>query len=607
MRALIIAICAGAVLAASSCKSIPDSRQFGPAPATGGKGGNGGAGGTSGSGGGGGSGVCDPTTCSPHAVPGIGDLTSCCATQGGTGCGLEVTPLGMSGCEALGQPGQNDTSCPDQFVGGVTRTGCCRVSDQTCGARMGPLGCVSSADLGFGPGGSCTTTCNATPGASCSYNTDCCDTTLTQTGAVCVTFSGTFAGACTGYCTTNAECGSGCCVLLTTGKGACALNASSCSSGPRLVDEVCDGDADCSAGLVCVAQFEGGPRLCRPSCTVGATTDAGSCAPGETCFQDPTTFNTACARAETVLCTDTCKLAGDGKCEDGSALAVSQDCAYGSDCRDCGTHLGGNQKCDNSCSTARNGICEDSGARATSNTCAWGTDCQDCGARGSICANTCASAGDGVCDYDSGKCALGTDCTDCDVYYGGRGDRKCDGSYASICTGSKVLAPTHGGNGVCECPDCGWDAGDCALAFGTYCDGTSIGGCCAAAGDKCRIGSDGFCDCGGWCGWETDCAYSGVTTIPSVAKCDGSLAPYCIYPADPVLSAQFVANGICDCQGVCSWETDCNSRGYVCTDTCAFNNNGICEDGSTGSVTGGNSCDYGTDCKDCGPRPGVSP
>lgn len=38
----------------------------------------------------------------------------------------------------------------------------------------------------------------------------------------------------------------------------------------------------------------------------------------------------------------------------------------------------------------------------------------------------------------------------------------------------------------------------------------------------------------------------------------------------------------------------------ICFDTCAFANNGDCDDGYTGSVTA--ACDYGTDCADCGPR-----
>ncbi len=52
-------------------------------------------------------------------------------------------------------------------------------------------------------------------------------------------------------------------------------------------------------------------------------------------------------------CTDSCLQASNGLCEDGSQFAISDDCAYGSDCADCGpvpgrgrqeawkTHLGG--------------------------------------------------------------------------------------------------------------------------------------------------------------------------------------------------------------------------------------------------------------------------
>ena len=38
----------------------------------------------------------------------------------------------------------------------------------------------------------------------------------------------------------------------------------------------------------------------------------------------------------------------------------------------------------------------------------------------------------------------------------------------------------------------------------------------------------------------------------------------------------------------------------ICSNSCAFANNGDCDDGGPGSRTA--SCDYGTDCADCGQR-----
>ena len=40
--------------------------------------------------------------------------------------------------------------------------------------------------------------------------------------------------------------------------------------------------------------------------------------------------------------------------------------------------------------------------------------------------------------------------------------------------------------------------------------------------------------------------------------------------------------------------------GMLCIDTCAYANDGACQDGGDGSVEA--FCDYGTDCADCGPR-----
>jgi hypothetical protein len=46
-----------------------------------------------------------------------------------------------------------------------------------------------------------------------------------------------------------------------------------------------------------------------------------------------------------------------------------------------------------------------------------------------------------------------------------------------------------------------------------------------------------------------------------------------------------------------------SSVGTFCDNSCAFANDGICQDGAGGSDPRyGNACSFGTDCADCGPR-----
>ena len=48
------------------------------------------------------------------------------------------------------------------------------------------------------------------------------------------------------------------------------------------------------------------------------------------------------------------------------------------------------------------------------------------------------------------------------------------------------------------------------------------------------------------------------------------------------------------------------ATGIICSNTCATANNGICEDGGSGSVgtpaQNLGMCQFGTDCNDCGDR-----
>jgi hypothetical protein len=87
--------------------------------------------------------------------------------------------------------------------------------------------------------------------------------------------------------------------------------------------------------------------------------------------------------------------------------------------------------CSDACKTANNGICEDNGPGASGSSCALGTDCSDCGTRstnmgaggsggssGSTCNDYCAYSKNGICQDGtvgsaSALCLPGTDCTDC--------------------------------------------------------------------------------------------------------------------------------------------------------------------------------------------------
>lgn len=46
-----------------------------------------------------------------------------------------------------------------------------------------------------------------------------------------------------------------------------------------------------------------------------------------------------------------------------------------------------------------------------------------------------------------------------------------------------------------------------------------------------------------------------------------------------------------------------SSGGYLCTNTCTYAYDGVCDDGGSGSSY--SVCDYGTDCNDCGSRPAL--
>jgi hypothetical protein len=136
------------------------------------------------------------------------------------------------------------------------------------------------------------------------------------------------------------------------------------------------------------------------------------------------------------ICSDDCPTQMDGVCDDGDnggktcrpdidyhtkgwwtyldydkcdfdTQKVSDRCAYGSDCKDCGPR-DPNMICENTCTQGegwdnprgdqryervRNGFCNDGGANAVNNACDYGTDCLDCGPRerNVMCENTCTA------------------------------------------------------------------------------------------------------------------------------------------------------------------------------------------------------------------------
>ncbi len=578
----------------------------GAGPGAGGKGSGGKGTGTGGTGTGGGGTTVDGGDGGPPGIPcganscvgrsvGRIDYPACCAGPKSDRCGLDTTVNGGPGCVEPHQAGALDpTVCKDQASsdGNTSYTGCCR-PDGKCGVEFevvsGPhFGCVDPTELGLSAGKDCTPAVCTDMGKTCKQNSECCPGPAGD--PVCATFSGSAASVCSDYCTTNGDCASGCCILLISGRGACAPDASSCAAQCRATDETCDKDADCCSPNVCAPNSDFGPRLCRPKCTTNA-----ACTP-EFCVKDEAGRGT-CSTQGAGLCTDTCRFASNGSCEDGETFDDNDDCALGSDCSDCGgtakdARLGGTSFCFDTCTSHGNSKCEDGGPGSQASSCTFGSDCTDCGPRLGLCANTCwSTAFDGYCDDGgpgsvSDNCSVGTDCADCGVRFGGRDKGLCDGTTGTVCQPHGGIRNDDIADGTCQCPDCPWDAADCKVTA-SKCDGKTLGVCCGPT-NPCHIQFDGICSCGGWCDWETpDCG-----TVFPPPLCDGSIKAGCDF-AKPDLTLK--TNKVCDCQGACSWETDCVVPGKLCTDTCKTPNDGTCDDDDV-------KCPYGTDCADCGAR-----
>jgi hypothetical protein len=604
---------AGSVIGGGGSAGVTASGGSGPSAGGNGAGGKG-AGGTAGKGAGGagtGGGAvyidggadggivgipCGSNVC-PDIVVGRTTYTACCAGTKGDRCGVDISASVTqgSGCVEPRQAGLldpdicTDERFPDTPDGSPSLPGCCR-PDSKSGVKYelpgGPnFGCVNPQDLGFAAGHDCTPAVCKDPGAACKLNSDCCSGAAGD--PVCAQFANSAGAICSQYCVTNGDCASGCCILLVSGSGACAPDASSCSAVCRDKDKTCDTDTDCCAGLVCAPNVDMGPRICRPKCTTDAT-----CSP-EFCVKDEAGRG-ACTTSSGGLCTDSCHYAKDGSCDDGGPKSDTSNCALGTDCTDCKTaRTGGTSLCFDSCATHGNGKCEDGGTGSLAKTCEFGSDCTDCKPRLGICSNDCFYANDGSCD-DGGPgapyagCALGTDCGDCGVRVGGRGQGACDGTLGNDCVPHGGVRKNEIGNGTCECVDCAWDVADCTPPPADKCNGVALGACCGH-NNACKLQSDFRCTCGGWCDWETpDCGSAFPTHY-----CDGWDNTDCDITMP---NAALKGNNKCDCFGACSWEAaDCAGLKLLCSDTCKNKQDGTCDDDDV-------TCGYGTDCYDCGPR-----
>ena len=88
-------------------------------------------------------------------------------------------------------------------------------------------------------------------------------------------------------------------------------------------------------------------------------------------------------------CSEGCKYAGDGYCDDGGMDSMFSLCEIGTDCEDCGERFATKQTeehfenvvdgCSNTCRYSNDGDCDDGGANSKYDFCDIGTDCADCG------------------------------------------------------------------------------------------------------------------------------------------------------------------------------------------------------------------------------------
>jgi hypothetical protein len=231
-----------------------------------------------------------------------------------------------------------------------------------------------------------------------------------------------------------------------------------------------------------------------------------------------------------VACSNCCDLAFDGECEDGGPGSVSDECARGTDCADCGCR-NIPQPPDDPCFCNKrygDGCCD--------------CDClqpdPDCAA-GECCAPGCGGCypdnrGDGCCDevcnnpqcnFDDGDCAqppCAPGCSECDI-----GDCVC--------------------NDACNNTACRYDGGDCdQCAPGCFlcdvrdcfCDAACNNAACDFDGGDCQPDCAPGCTCDilGDCGCDAECNRSACNF--DHGDCLPDCAPSCL--------SCYLGDGYCD-------------------------------------------------------------
>ena len=230
--------------------------------------------------------------------------------------------------------------------------------------------------------------------------------------------------------------------------------------------------------------------------------------------------------------------------------------------------------CNDSCPTAGDGECDDGGPMCeyALDSCPFGTDCTDCGPRtedqrptdppGSI---------DCPCNMD---CPEGSMCNPMTL--------TCD-SCAS-CGARQCGRPVLNGQILIQCPECGQCAG------GQQCGSDGMCQDCGCGGRACGVGTNG-CSCGS-CQDDEVCSAAG-----QCQRCDCGARQCGDLPGNPGCFC-----GSCDQGQFCTTEGTCmaNEGTPLCNNTCSRAGDGDCDDG--GPMCSSVSCNFGTDCADCGPR-----
>lgn len=347
---------------------------------------------------------------------------------------------------------------------------------------------------------------------------------------------------------------------------------------------------------------------------------------------------------ELLLCEDSCTYAFDGDCDDGGAGSEYALCQLGNDCSDCSARLltnasssagsgsggGGSTTigtttCANTCGYSTDNDCDDGGHGAEYSLCDLGSDCVDCGPRDilSIISPPMPMPPPPRPSFASPPPPppmppLGSCWQWCD-------DHVSDLAWLAS-------RPTHLG--------AGGGVSHHALTFATHvstiaaASGVSLSALLAApspplpppppsqAAQIRPCFGPGYvylpgCTCHPscrTCGFsdspitDADCLSCPGDVPPTVvlgsvtsSDADGSrLTGFCERPAgSTALQLAFL------CYDTCSFELQPSTPPAppvtsMCTDTCFWPNNGLCDDGGPGSASA--RCALGTDCTDCGTR-----